>query len=54
MRAGKNSDAPEILSKFRGNLVTITATKDQVIHLKVIETMYNSATKVKSKKLLML
>jgi len=46
-----DSDAFEILKKFKGNLLIIAAQNDQVIPPQILTKLYDSATKVKSKKL---
>ncbi|MFH1837957.1 MAG: alpha/beta hydrolase [Candidatus Kuenenbacteria bacterium] len=49
-----NSDAWNILKNYTGNLLIFEAEKDQVIPHKVIEKIYNSAIKTKSKEIIVI
>ena len=48
----RNSDVRDILSKFSGNLMIVTASKDQVIPHEVISMIYDAATATRSKQII--
>jgi fermentation-respiration switch protein FrsA (DUF1100 family) len=47
----RNSDAWQILVKYKGRLFTIAAERDEVIPLEVVNRIYDSAVNAKERKL---